>query len=79
MAGDDGNFTEEIKVPKDFSGQVVIDREGYREVHVIKEGKEIQQYNMQTYPDGSAIRPEDSFVVEHSAPQEQVFDILIYK
>ena len=52
-----------LSVPNEFSGQIVVEKEGFKEIHIIKDGKAIQKYNVRVYPDGREVSVDDEFAV----------------
>ena len=52
-----------LAVPNEFSGQIVVEKEGFKEIHIIKDGKAIQKYNVRVYPDGREVSVDDEFAV----------------
>ncbi len=50
-------------MPNVFNGQIVVEREGFKEIHIIKDGRSIQKYNVRVYPDGREVNVEDEFAV----------------
>ncbi len=47
-----------------------MEKEGFKEMHIIKDGKEIQKYNVRSYPDGREINVEDNFTVVNPAEED---------
>ena len=50
-------------MPNEFSGQIVVEKDGFKEIHIIKDGKAIQKYNVRVYPDGREVSVDDEFAV----------------
>ncbi len=41
----------------------MVEKEGFKEIHIIKDGRAIQKYSVRVYPDGREVSVDDEFAV----------------